>query len=240
MRLPGFSAETSLYRTSRHYRTIAKFGQADGIIHPTFSIQDFIELSPDFFDISLLGPTAFISVRVCCRDCMSGCNYTDELRQKLCRATCTIKCGASDIGGCGCPPERLGCRGQCCKPGEVCTLDGCSDPSRVCNNRRCGPFERCTPVGCCPEDSVVCNDRCCPRGSSCSSDGCCPEGHVVCNNRCCLPGWSCTSEGCCPPGVCCESTACPPGKFCCGGKVCCRDGADCRLVNGTSEYGCFR
>src|SRR5262249_42495664 len=127
---------------------------------------------------------------------------------------CSRKCGADVIGGCGCPPGREGCGGFCFGAGGKCTLGGCTFPNQVCHN--------------------------CPCFGQWLSDGCCPSYRVVCNNRCCEAGWSCTSEGCCPPGVCCESTVCPPGKFCCGGKVCCRDGADCRLVHGTSEYGCFR
>jgi hypothetical protein len=217
MNIPGFSAETSLYKTSRHYRSIGKFNQADGTVYPALSINDLVKFSPDFYfdrqgwrDIV----SGDISIRGCCRDCLSSFPCADESCRRQRLFDCNRKCNAETIGGCGCPPGRAVCEGLCCGQGEVCTLDGCSPPNQVCNNRRC--LGRCLP------------------------EGCCPLGQVVCNNHCCERGWSCTSEGCCPPGVCCESTACPPGKFCCGGKVCCRDGADCRLVHGTSEYGCFR
>jgi hypothetical protein len=215
MKLPGFSAETSLYKTSRHYRMIGKFDQGDETIYPTLSISDLVKSSPDFSDFARLKPTDFVSVRACCRDCLRF-PCADESCKRQRSYYCTSKCNAYDIGGCErpCPPGREVCEGLCCGPGEVCTLDGCSPPNLVCNDRIC--FGQCLPGG-----------------------FCCPPDRVVCNNRCCEWGWSCTSEGCCPPGVCCESAACPPGKFCCGGKVCCRDGADCRLVHGTSEYGCF-
>jgi hypothetical protein len=211
MSIPGFSAETSLYKTSRHYRMIAKFGQADGTVYPTLSMNDLVKSSLDFIYIDRLPP---LSIRGCCQDCLSSIPCADESCRRQRSFHCSRKCGADVIGGCGCPPGRMVCEGSCCGPGEVCTLDGCTRPNEVCNNRRC--LGRCLP------------------------EGCCPPHHVVCNNHCCEYGWNCSSEGCCPPGVCCESTACPPGKFCCGGKVCCQDGTECRLVNGTSEYGCFR
>ena len=216
MRLPGFNAETSLYKTSRHYRIGVEFGLADETIHPALSINDLIKSSPDFYFKGRYDFVSndFVSIRGCCKDCLSF-PCADESCRRQRSFYCTSKCSAEGIGGCGCPPGRAVCEGLCCDPGDVCTLDGCSPPNQVCNNRG----------GCLGE---------------CLPDGCCPPGNVVCNNHCCKLGWSCTSEGCCPPGVCCESTACLPGKFCCGGKVCCRDGTDCKLVNGTSEYGCFR
>ncbi len=213
MRLPGFNAETSLYKTRAHYRMIGKFGQADGPIYPSLSINDLVRSSPDFI-YDRLEHTDFVSVRACCRDCLSF-PCADESCRRQRAHHCNNKCNAYVIGGCGCPPGRVVCEGSCCKPGDVCTLDGCSPPNQVCNNRA-GCFGQCLP------------------------EGCCPPHRVVCNNHCCDYGWSCTSEGCCPPGVCCESAECPPGKFCCGGKICCGDGAECRLVHGTSEYGCFR
>ena len=224
MRLPGFSAETSLYKTSRHYRLIAKFGQADGTIYLTLSINALVKSSLDFIELgtkSSLDLIYFdrpspISGRECWRQCLGSNPCADESCRRQRGFSCTKKCGPQ-------PCPKLGqtrCYfGECCEPGEVCTLDGCFHPNSVCRDH----------FG----DDRLCVGRCLPGG-------CCPTGNVVCNNQCCGIGWSCTSEGCCPPGVCCETTACAPGKVCCGGKVCCPDGADCRLVNGTSEYGCFR
>lgn len=58
MRLPGFDAETSLYKTSRHYRMIGKFGQADGTIYPTLSINDLFKSSNDSIDPAIAGASA--------------------------------------------------------------------------------------------------------------------------------------------------------------------------------------
>ena len=208
MRLPGFNAETSLYKSSRHYRMMAKFGNVDGPLYPMASIYDLVYV--DTRDPARI----WARIQSCCHDCLQFPCADEECRRQ--RAfDCDVKCGADAIGGCGggCPKGRVVCDGACCEPGDVCTLDGCASPNAVCNNRIC--FGHCLPEGCCTPDRVVCNNHCCQRGESC------------------------TSEGCCPPGVCCEFTACPPGKFCCGGKVCCPNGTDCRLVHGTSEYGCF-
>jgi hypothetical protein len=226
MSIPEFTAQVSLYRTSNRYRSsgsecgdlqsgesIVPSDQAYGTINPTFSITDFVKFSPDFlgrYNDSL----GLYNVRDCCTNCLASFPCADESCRRQRLFNCSRKCNAEVIGGCGCPPGRSVCEGLCCGPGEVCTLTGCSPPNQVCNNRG-GCLGRCLP------------------------EGCCPPHRTVCNNHCCEYGWSCTSEGCCPPGVCCESTACPPGKFCCGGKICCSDGADCRLVHGTTEYGCF-
>jgi hypothetical protein len=217
MNLPGFSADTSLYKTSNHYSMIANFGRASESINPVLSLKEFVEISPHYLSfgpIVAIEQNSYVTARACCRNCMNfPCADEQCRRQRLFH--CTSKCKADVIGGCGCPTGRAVCEGVCCRPGEVCTLDGCTDPAYACMNRRCGPGERCTPAGCCALGNAFCKDRCCPSG------------------------WTCSSEGCCPPGVCCESTPCSPGKFCCGGEVCCQNGAECRVVHGTSQYGCF-
>lgn len=45
MSIPGFDAETSLYKTSGHYRMIGKSGQADGAIYPALSMSDLFSSS---------------------------------------------------------------------------------------------------------------------------------------------------------------------------------------------------
>ena len=216
MNIPGFNADTSLYKTNNHYRVNGSYSRAGNELEPMLSLNDLIEISPHYLN---LGPIlrehdVYVSARACCQNCMTfPCADEQCRRQRLYH--CTQKCQAQHIGGCGCPPGRTVCDGMCCRPGEVCTLDGCANPSSVCLGHRCGPGERCTPAGCCGLNNEFCKDHCCPLG------------------------WTCSSHGCCPPGICCESTPCPPGKFCCGGQVCCSGGAECRIVYGTSEYGCF-
>jgi hypothetical protein len=45
MSIPGFAAETSLYKATRHYRMIGEFDQADGVIYPALSISDLFSSS---------------------------------------------------------------------------------------------------------------------------------------------------------------------------------------------------
>jgi hypothetical protein len=186
MRLPGFSAETSLYKTNRHYRMIAKFGQVDGSIYPTLSINDLVKSSLDFTYFDGLPP---ISIRGCCRQCLSSIPCADESCRRQRLGSCTRKCGADVIGGCDCPLGREVCEGLCCGAGEVCTLDGCSPPNQVCNNHG-GCLGQCLPEGCCPPHRIVCNNHCCEWGVSvCASDGNCvgcgDEGQLPCAGMTC-------------------------------------------------------
>jgi len=201
MRLPGFSAETSLYKTRRHYRMTGTFGQADGTIYPTLSINDFVKSSLYITDLVVKSSLDFIyfdhpfpiSVRGCCRQCLSSIPCADASCRRQRSFHCNRKCGAEVIGGCGCPPDRVVCTslravGECCKPGEVCTLDGCSPPNQVCNNRG-GCLGQCLPDGCCPPHRIVCNNQCCEWGvSACASDGNCvgcgDEGQPPCGMTC--------------------------------------------------------
>jgi hypothetical protein len=224
MRLPGFSAEASLYKTSGNYRMSGTFGQANGTIQPMVTIRSDFETTATYESLlnsfwrESLGRdvSIWMDSRTCCQNCLSKTLCADEQCRRQRLSSCSIQCNAADIGGCGCPPGRAVCEGECCGEGQVCTGSGCCSPNQVCNDRCCGLTQICTPVGCCAWNSVVCKDRCCP------------------------PGWSCTSEGCGSPGLYCESAPCPSGKFCCGGKICCPAGTECRLIYGMSEYGCFR
>lgn len=202
MNLPGFSAETSLYNTSAYYRTMANFGQAAVSLSSALSINDYTKFSPDLRDLLSrplvdsiyvdLSPR--ISARTCCQSCLAKTPCADESCRRQRLSSCTRKCGAEVIGGCACPPDRVVCNslradGECCKPGEVCTLDGCSPPNQVCHNRG-GCFGRCLPDGCCPPHRIVCNNQCCPWGvTACASDGNCfgcgDEGEPPCTGMKC-------------------------------------------------------
>lgn len=195
MSLPGFDAETSLYRTSRHYHTTGAVDQADAAISPALSINDLVRSSLDFIGrgveslLVYLDHPVPISVRGCCRQCLSSIPCADESCRRQRSFYCDRQCGAEVIGGCDCPPGRAVCEGLCCGPGEVCTLDGCSPPDQVCNNRG-GCLGRCLPEGCCPPNHIVCNDRCCAAGiSACASDGNCvgcgDEGESPCAGMTC-------------------------------------------------------
>jgi hypothetical protein len=176
---------------------LVKFGQADGTIYPALSINDLVKSSLYVTDLVVKSSLDFIyfdhpfpiSVRGCCRQCLSSIPCADESCRRQRSYSCSHKCGADVIGGCECPPGREVCEGLCCGPGEVCTLDGCSPPNQVCNNHG-GCLGQCLPEGCCPPYRVVCNNHCCEAGVSvCSSDGNCvgcgDEGQSPCAGMTC-------------------------------------------------------
>jgi hypothetical protein len=233
MNIPKFTAQASLYRTSRHYRMTATFDDTYGTMYPAFSITDFVKISPDFLDpivsvnLSItdfvkispdfLDPIVSLNPRVCCRNCLASFPCADESCRRQRLSFCTHECDAYHIGGCACPPGRTVCEGQCCGEGEVCTTDGCCSPNQACNNRCCGYGEKCTPVGCCLWDSVVCGGRCCPPGTKCCPGGiCCPAGTQCCGGGYCAHGRKCCqNKWCCSQGTTCASDGChgpPSGK----------------------------
>src|SRR5438128_5795212 len=144
MNIPAFTAESSLYRSRKSYRATAKssaslpaqFGQAEGIIYPTLSISNIVKSSlgssglvgRSLHDFIYVGRVPPISVRGCCQQCLSSIPCADESCRRQRLGSCTRECGAEVIGGCECPEDRVVCTslradGECCKPGEVCTLD---------------------------------------------------------------------------------------------------------------------
>lgn len=197
MRLPGFSAETSLYKTVGHYRTTGITGPAHESVYPVLAVRDVAH-----FPFTLWNHTAgrlsdfiytdlwnVVDARSCCQSCLSSIPCADESCRRQRLSHCSRKCNAESIGGCGCPPGRAVCEGLCCRTGEVCTLTGCSPPNQVCNNRG-GCLGRCLPDGCCPPHRIVCNNRCCVYGiRSCAADGNCVgcggEGESPCGDMTC-------------------------------------------------------
>jgi hypothetical protein len=266
-KMPGFTAETAVYRTLLHYRGVSAFGH-DG----------------DTIRAAQLSAGQGACVDRCIDECIqaglpSDYDYPIELLRQECSPICRTRCGFEPMP---CPPEthlcwRTGNRPECCPtsykccsvldatrykyklnccpPGQECCFKfGCYTPGEyqcaeneglcptdrvICHGYCCGPGEVCTQDGCAPP-ALVCNNRRCAPGDRCTAEGCCPPGRAVCNNHCCPPGDSCTVEGCCPPGrAVCNNHCCNEGEFCCDGKLCCKSGTECRLVHGTSSLGCF-
>jgi hypothetical protein len=204
MRLPGFSAETSLYKTTTHYSAISRSDQAgEEVTSSQLSMHDLVKSTLYFTHLEgrswihvygdLLSP---ISVRECCHRCMAfPCADESCRRQRL--ASCNSKCRAEVIGGCNCPPGRVACTssrfvGECCKPGDQCALDGCSPPNQICNGYG-GCLGKCLPTGCCPPHRIVCNNECCAYGVKvCSAEGTCvgcgAEGQAPCPGSTCKGG----------------------------------------------------
>jgi len=94
MTLPGFNAETSLYKTSIHYRFMDASVQADGVV-----LQQLVFCGPCFRDAT--------------GSCMKNCTFCFGLPRHC--FTRTEPCDPS-----ACPPfDPCGCRHRCC-PSGVC------------------------------------------------------------------------------------------------------------------------
>jgi hypothetical protein len=186
LRLPGFTADTSLYRTLAHYRGTAQPRQPETGMIPaqfpfdiatsTLNLTDFARTSALDYVYSDL--VRMISPRECCQTCLGSVPCADESCRRQRLHHCTQKCGAEVIGGCDCPPGRVVCHssravGECCRAGEACAEDGCSPPNQICNGRG-GCLGKCLPSGCCPPHRIVCNDECCAYAvTACSEEGTC-------------------------------------------------------------------
>jgi hypothetical protein len=85
--VPGFTAECSAYRTSRHYQVIAVFGANGGAIRPQVC------------SLTCLGR--------CRDDVCAGLTGDDRTN---CQRTCETACGCS-------PPPPFSCSRLCCPSG---------------------------------------------------------------------------------------------------------------------------
>lgn len=228
--LPGYTADASLGRATRHYRTVATgvIPPADGIIVPSYR------------------PTE--AKRAECYTCQTDCNAT----LAICEATAAVTlagcvfppaCPAASVAAAAelaaCDTGYLTCQalclsGKCCQKrcGSGNPLDG--------GDGCCDPDEQCVAIGdpnaregCCPRDQIVCGGDCCAKGDRC------------CGGECCPPNWHCINNVCqqyppfgqyspapvtaIPPAS--SSGRCPSGHFPCHGK-CCEHGMTC------CGYGC--
>jgi len=169
--------------------------------------------------------------------CEVTCNFT---------ACCPVACGSGcclngescldpsahlccDQGTTGCHAGNGTNEENCCKPGDVCILDGsCCQGDHTCrgNELCCAPDELCGTDSTGTQTCLLCPAQqqcfgtCCPSGESCiqSSGNCCPITSARCGGHCCPgPSYSCT--GASGSDCCSDSVAC--GTLCCGtGQVC--------------------
>ena len=254
MTMPGFSAETSLYRTSIQYSSTWVLVQAGGAM-----------------------PQLFCRVTDCpCQyeQCRKAGGTVVPGPQPPCFYTCEVK------PGCTCKTGETCCNpftNFCCPPGETC----CNPETKFCCRQ--GQTPCCAPGRnfCCPPGQLCCdpeNNVCCPTGTVCCGGGCCAPPHQCCGTSCtdiktdpvncgfcgnvCGRDQICANGQCvCPPGLapclggCVDlradsfncgtcGNACGPGQTCvngqcckpCGG-VCCQPGQTC--VNGVCSWAPF-
>jgi hypothetical protein len=237
MRIPGFTAGTSLYKTSNHYRISGAFSQVSEATYPASNGRDVsqLTLSANYLQYLIPFTTPVLeglelgstntkrnsfgrspALDQCFKRCMDRCLGTGESFDYECRADCLNNCGFFPNPP-PCPDGQLRCGSICCPMDtECCYSKGCCQPGEVCIGG----------VGCCLPSRVCNGSSCCQPGEICTPDGCSPPNQV-CNGRRCKPDERCSIEGCCPAGqVVCNNHCCSPGSSCtrdgcCPSGVCC-------------------
>jgi hypothetical protein len=166
MRLPGFDAESGLYKTRGFYCVSVAPHQANGVTPQQFPLQ-----LPS--GTPAIGPFPHLLCEPCLLDPVLGC-------AKEC-----VSC-PGPIPDERCTPLKLPCpESECCPPGESpCYLSGasksCCPPGQSC----CNPETNF----CCPQGEICCDPKtefCCPSGHTCccnpEKDFCCPPGQLCCD-----------------------------------------------------------
>jgi hypothetical protein len=230
MKMPGFSAQSSLYRSASRYRSSNTEVRAYTAGH------------------SVVAALSFEDTRRC-SNCENGCNedfakcegyaaavwaaglaycaFTGPFAP-ACAGPATFAYGLAHAA---CAGKFAACEFVCNKPGDSSCCPVFCELGRCCSRG-----ETCFSGGCCPNDQVVCGNNCCSAGEKCCGDTCCPA-HFYC-----LDGHFCSEfpshvpfgkpprptrpPNQCIVGVPCGPTCCPPGLQCCSYSD--KFGADCR------------
>jgi hypothetical protein len=260
MKLPGFTAEASTYRTGRHYIGGGSNGAGSSSCEG---------VTPAY------RPGSETQSR--CQSCLDGCTSADE----VCVADawelmlgcifppdCAAAAAATGEALTACNIASLICKGACemleCCP-KICGLPDPFDPGSGC----CDHGEHCVDEndpnardGCCPSSQSTCGGHCCAPGDTCCGDSCCAAGNTCQEGVCCPPYYHVCGGQCCAPfnkccnGQCCSSpyqqchptlgtcwapprplSICRSGWTRCGGQ-CCPPGKQCCIPPGGS-LGCY-
>ena len=114
-KIPGFTAERSVYRTRANYRTMAGPG-----VRRSHEI-DAVRLQACDLD--------------CIDECQQGCEGLTGREHAQCIRLCRVECGCLSqppvCGNCECSPSS-GWSQRCCRPdGTACSRRPCTPPERV-------------------------------------------------------------------------------------------------------------
>lgn len=231
MTMPGFNAETSLYKTSGRYRASAS---ECGALSSSESV--------------VLAYFPGLETQARCNGCLEGCVKALAYCSigpaatfaacgwwnPICTAAAALAQGACNLASVTC--EAVCALTTCCP--NSCSFPNPLEPGKGC----CDEGENCVDFndknsrhGCCPSDQSVCGGKCCTKGDRC------------CGNECCPAGWFC-SDGVCTQSVPFPSgpppepeppqrfDICPWGKTPCNGK-CCEPGLEC-CPDGVCKWTC--
>jgi hypothetical protein len=205
MSIPNFTAQASLYKSSRHYRGAAP--SPDG--SPPGGL-----IVPAYFP----GSATEADCQTCVGDCTDAYN------------TATAIAAAGTVAGCltlfGCPAAVAAGAAAQAGADEVlaaclakCDFPGMPDipiwpKGGRCCPKLCGFWNPLDPgSGCCDRD-----EHCVDMNDPNSRNGCCPSDQNVCGGSCCAKGNFCCGDSCCPIGQPCTEGSCgvypplfPPG-----------------------------
>jgi hypothetical protein len=188
MSLPGFDAETSLYKTRSLYRMSGNFGEADATIHPALSITNLLKSSLGLADLVSttrdLGSLGYVDnpfpFAVPCGALGKDCCRAPAGSQNISAFGPLVSCQE----GLGCDITTNKCVSPCGSPGQVCcdgpetrapkwTPDGkIYSPNswnmrEMCNTGVCDKqTHRCITCGtqtggpCCSSDAAQATTRC--------------------------------------------------------------------------------
>ena len=178
MSVPEFTAQASLYRTSRHYRSSGSGSNGSPSAQSVVAALTFEDT-------------------VNCEACENKCNDSTLACTEDAAAIWTLGlafCAASGPFApiCAIPVTsayalaNLYCWGK----NAACKVINCNSPGSPC----------------CPVSCEL--GHCCSRGETCMPHGCCPINQVVCGGECCRVGDSCCGDTCCPPNYFCRDGFC--------------------------------
>jgi hypothetical protein len=205
MSIPNFTAQASLYTSSRHYR-----GSAASPGGEPASGSIVLAYFP--------GP----ATQAACQRCVNNCLKEHEIESTLIAAGVVAGC-ATFVG---CPVAvSAGAAAQAAADLRLATcMANCEIPDLPgvplwpfngdCCPKLCGPLDPFNPGSGCCDNGEHCVDQNDPN----SRNGCCPSDQSVCGGSCCAPGDYCCGDSCCPPGQPCTDGGCgvyppiiPPG-----------------------------
>ncbi|SRR6266481_2539574 len=218
MKMPGFTADATLYTTRRHYATLAALYEGSGSPSSADGLLRFQALGH---------PPGSCATRCAamCRRCASepeNCDYGYCFEECIDLNCCEEGCGPCKLVGGQC--QKLCVDDDCdlgmqpcdCPPGQTCTFDGCCPISQGCGHGSglhsaycCRGEEVCTGDPALMKCCIPCGTDCCERGMICKDGACCTPY----NQGCCPRGQYCGKDVCCPPGYRCAKN--PRGQPIC-------------------------
>jgi len=212
MSIPNFTAQASLYRSSRHYRGSAA---TPGGSRPGESV--------------VLSYRPLPATQLDCYQCngacdadSGNCNSTIEFLDGLCSTLGWFYpwvCTAAEAGHAICSASWTVCRanclfGHCCPkacgiPDPLHPGEGCCEVAEHCVD----PNDPNSRDGCCPSDQSVCGGSCCAKGQYCCGDSCCPSGTPCFAGVCAYPPLIPPGTPPPPPPGPPPAGGCPPGTW---------------------------